>query len=39
MVTPILMITDNIITKILIQYPIHYFYLAIGLWMEGSAKF
>jgi len=39
MVTPILMIADDIITKILIQYPIHCFCLAIGLRMEGMLNF
>jgi hypothetical protein len=39
MVTSILMITNNIITKILIQYPIHFFCFAISLQMEGDVKF
>ncbi len=39
MVALILMIVDNIIMKIFIQYPIHFSCLAISLWMEGGAKF
>jgi hypothetical protein len=33
------MITNNIIMKILIEYTIHYFCLAIGLRMEGMLNF
>jgi len=33
------MIANNIITKILIQYFVHSFHLAIGLQMESGAKF
>ncbi len=33
------MITNDIIMKILIQYIIHFFRLAINLRMEGGAKF
>jgi hypothetical protein len=39
MVALIFMIVDNISTKILIQYLIHFFYLAINLQMENDAKF
>jgi hypothetical protein len=39
MVAPILMIVDNIIMKIFIQYPIHFSCLAISLQMEGDVKF
>jgi hypothetical protein len=39
MVASILMITNNIITKTLIQYFIHVFYLAISLQMESDVKF
>ncbi len=40
MVTPILMITNNVIVKILIQYPIDPLGLPIGLQMKsGTAKF
>jgi hypothetical protein len=39
MVAPIFMITDDIIMKILIQYFICSFCLAIDLWMESDIKF
>jgi hypothetical protein len=38
MVTPILMIVADIITKIVIQYPIHFFRLSIALSMENNVK-
>jgi hypothetical protein len=37
MVAPILMIINNIITEILIQYPIYSFCLTIGLRMEAAS--
>jgi len=39
MVALILMIVNDIIMKILIQYLIHYFSLSIDLWMESGIKF
>ncbi len=39
MVNPNLTIVDITIKKILIQYFIHSFYLAIDLWMEKGNKY
>jgi hypothetical protein len=39
MLALILMLANNIIMEILIQYLIHPFCLGIDLWMEGGVKF